>query len=158
MCVGRPGLFLFARFAGPLTLHRLQQPAPAAHRLQRPAPRRPACCIPCQRRPPALCQHTADRRAILRRLHTASHKAASTARRLAAPGKQCRHRSFGQQPRPPAGSPPRWRRPARRAASCNDPAPAARRRADDHGPPAPAPVGTGSGVSILYGSESPKIF
>lgn len=27
----------------------------------------------------------------------------------------------------------------RRAASCNDPAPAARRRADDHGPPAPRP-------------------
>nr|DAW91454.1 MAG TPA: hypothetical protein [Bacteriophage sp.] len=61
-------------------------------------------------------------------------------------------------PRPPAGSPPRWRRPARRAASCNDPAHTARRRADDHGPPAPAPVGTGRGVSILYGSESPKIF
>jgi hypothetical protein len=35
-----PAFFLFARFAGPLTLHRLQQPAPAAHRLQRPAPRR----------------------------------------------------------------------------------------------------------------------
>ena len=55
-------------------------------------------------------------------------------------------------------APPRWRRPARRAASCNDPAHTARRRADDHGPRAPAPVGTGRGVSILYGSESPKIF
>ena len=39
-----------------------------------------------------------------------------------------------------------------------DSAHTARRRADDHGPPAPAPVGTGRGVSILYGSESPKIF
>lgn len=47
--------------------------------------------------------------------------------------------SLARWPRPPAGSPPRWRCPARRAASCNDPAPAARRWADDHGPPAPRP-------------------
>lgn len=60
-------------------------------------------------------------------------------------------------PDDPARLPDR-RRPARRAASCNDPVHTARRRADDHGPPAPAPVGTGRGVSILYGSESPKIF
>lgn len=66
-----PAFFLFARYAGPLTLHRLQQPAPAANYLHRAAPRRPACCIPCQRRPHALCQHTADRRALLHRLHTA---------------------------------------------------------------------------------------
>lgn len=72
-----PAFFFFARSAGPLTLHRLQQPAPAANYLHRAAPRRPACCIPCQRRPPALCQHTADRRALLHRLHTASPAAAS---------------------------------------------------------------------------------
>lgn len=115
----RPGLFLFARYAGPLTLHRLQQPPPAAHRLHRAAPRRPACCIPCQRCPPALCQHTADRRALLHRLHTASPAAASAARRLAAPA--------GSPPRPACFGADRWpddpaRLPDRRRAGAARPA------------------------------------
>lgn len=114
-----PAFFLFARYAGPLTLHRLQQPAPAAHRLHRAFRRRPACCIPCQRRPPALCQHTADRRALLHRLHTASPAAASAARRLAAPARS--------PPRPACFGADRWpagpaRLPDRRRAGAARPA------------------------------------
>lgn len=104
-----PAFFFFARSAGPLTLHHLQ----------RPAPRRPACCIPCQRRPPALCQHTADRRALLHRLHTASPAAASAARRLAAPARS--------PPRPACFGADRWpagpaRLPDRRRAGAARPA------------------------------------
>ena len=124
-----PAFFLFARYAGPLTLHRLQQPAPAAHRLHRAFRRRPACCIPCQRRPPAHCQPCSSQH------RPPPCRACQIA---AAPGLLWGG-SLARWPRPPAGSPPRWRCPARRAASCNDPAPAARRRADDHGPPAPRP-------------------
>lgn len=78
-------------------------------------------CTACssQRRPPALCQHTADRRALLHRLHTASHAAASTARRLAAPARS--------PPRPACFGADRWpagpaRLPDRRRAGAARPA------------------------------------
>ena len=98
-------------------------------------PRRPAAYHASA--PPALCQHTADRRAILHRLHTASPKAASTP----APCRAC-----PMTPRPACFGADRWpddpaRLPDRRCAGAARPA-APPLAIDPRPPPGAGPMTT----------------